>query len=91
MKKFKKSIDISTDNILEVLDCPIVEDIRKETDRLYIEWREEPYAVLSALVVDVTGFGTFTINHGNVLALDICGIWYAFTKYEWDRYKNYEI
>lgn len=27
MKKFKKSIEISTDNILEVLDCPIVEGI----------------------------------------------------------------
>ena len=54
MKKFKKSIEISTDNILEVLDCPIVEGIRKETDRLCIEGRGEPYAVLSELVVDVT-------------------------------------
>ena len=32
MKKFKKSIEISTDNILEVLDCPIVDGIRKCKD-----------------------------------------------------------
>lgn len=91
MKKFKKSIEISTDNILEVLDCPIVDGIRKETDRLCIEGRGYPYAVLSELVVDVTGFGPFTINHGNILVLDICGTWHAFTKEEWDRYKNDEI
>ena len=57
MKKFKKSIEISTGNILEVLNCPIVEGIRKETDRLCIEGRGEPYSVLSVLVVDVAGFG----------------------------------
>ena len=47
--------------------------------------------MLSELVVDVTGFGPFTINHGNILVLDICGTWHAFTKEEWDRYKNDEI
>ena len=91
MKKFKKSIEISTDNILEVLDCPIVDCIHKERSMIHVEGRVDPYAVLSELVVDVTGFGPFTINHGNILALDICGTWYSFTKDEWDRYKNDEI
>lgn len=92
MKKFKKSIEISTDNILEVLDCPIVEGIHKETDGRCIEGRGEPYAVLSVLVLDVAGFDLpFAIDRGHVLALDICDTWYAFTKEEWDRYKNDEI
>ena len=92
MKKFKKSIEISTDNILEVLNCPIVEGIRKETDRLCIEGRGEPYTTRSSLVVDVAGFGLpFAIDRGCVLALDICDTWYAFTRGGWDRYKNDEI
>ena len=89
MKKFKKSIEISTDNILEVLDCPIVEGMHKETDRSYIEGRGEPYSVLSVLVVDVAGFDLpFAIDRGCVLALDVCGTWYAFTIEVWVRYKN---
>lgn len=92
MKKFKKSIEISTDNILEVLDCPIVEGIHKEAGRSYIEGRGEPYTTRSALVVDVAGFGLpFAIDRGCVLALDICDTWYAFTREGWDRYKNDEI
>lgn len=92
MKKFKKSIEISTENILEVLDCPIVEGIHKVTDRSYIEGRCEPYITCSVLVVDVAGFGLpFALDRGCVLALDICGTWYAFTKEGWDRYKNDEI
>ena len=91
MKKFIKSIEISTDNILDVLDCPIVDCIHKERSMIHVEGRVDPYVVISELVVDVTGFGPFTINHGNILALDICGTWHAFTKEEWDRYKNDEI
>ena len=92
MKKFKKSIEISTDNILEVLDCPIVEVIRKETNRLCIECRGEPYTTCSVLVVDVAGFDLpFAIDKGCVLALDICDTWYAFTREGWDRHKNDEI
>lgn len=92
MKKFKKSIEISTDNILEVLDCPIVEGIRKCKDGLCIEGRGELYITRSVLVVDVAGFGLpFAIDRGCVLALDICDTWYAFTREGWDRHKNDEI
>lgn len=92
MKKFKKSIEICTDNILEVLNCPIVEGIRKVTDRLCVEGRGEPYTMRSVLVVDVAGFGLpFAIDRGCVLAIDICDTWYAFTKEEWDKHKNDEI
>ena len=91
MKKFKSSIEISLDGIMAVLTCPIVDCIRKERSMIHVEGRGEPYAVLSALVVDVAGFGPFTINRGSVLALDICGTGYAFTKEEWDKHKNDEI
>lgn len=92
MKKFKKSIEISTDNILEVLDCPIVSGIRKINKSAYIEGRGEPYTTCSVLVIDVAGFGLpFAIDRGCVLALDICDTWYAFTREGWDRHKNDEI
>ena len=92
MKKFKKSIEISTDNILEVLDCPIVEGIHKCKDGLCIEGRGEPYFKRTVLVLDVNGFGLpFAIDRGCVLALDICDTWYAFTREGWDRHKNDEI
>lgn len=92
MKKFKKSIEISTDNILEVLNCPIVEGTHKYTNRLCIEGRGEPYTTCSVLVVDVAGFGLpFAIDKGCVLALDVCGTWYAFTKKGWNKHKDDEI
>ena len=92
MKKFKKSIEISTDNILEVLDCPIVEGIRECKDGLRVEGRGEFYITRSVLVVDVAGFGLpFAIDRGCVLAIDICDTWYAFTREGWDRHKNDEI
>ena len=92
MKKFKKSIEISTDNILEVLDCPIVEGIRKCKDGLCREGRGELYITCSVCVVDVASSGSaFAIDRGCVLAIDICDTWYAFTKEEWDKHKNDEI
>lgn len=91
MKKFKSSIEISMENVRDVLNCPIVGGIQKETSSVYIEGRgTKPY--FTKLVVDITGFDfPFTINRGCVLALDICGTWYAFTKEEWDKHKNDEI
>ena len=92
MKKFKKSIEISYENIKDVLQVPIVEGIRKINESAYIEGRGEPYFTWTVLVLDVNGFGLpFDIDRGCVLALDICGTWHAFTKDEWDRYKNDEI
>ena len=91
MKKFKSSIEISMENVQDVLNCPIVGSIRKETSSVYIEGcGTKPY--FTKLVVDITGFDfPFTINCGSVLALDVCGTWYAFTKEEWDKHKNDEI
>ena len=39
MKKFKKSIEISYENIKDVLQVPIVEGIRKINDSAHIEGR----------------------------------------------------
>lgn len=72
MKKFKSSIEISMENVRDVLNCPIVGGIQKKTSSVYIEGRgTKPY--FTKLVVDITGFDfPFTINCGSVLALDIC-------------------
>lgn len=92
MKKFKKSIEISYENIKDVLQVPIVEGIRKINESAYIEGRGEPYFTWTALVLDVNGFVLpFDIDKGCVLALDICDTWYAFTKKQWENHKNDEI
>lgn len=92
MKKFKKSIEISYENIKDVLQVPIVVGIHKINDEKYMEGRGEPYFTWSLVVLDVNGFDTpFTIDNNSVLALDICDTWYAFTKKQWDEHKNDEI
>ena len=92
MKKFVKSIEICADNIWEVLNCPIVNGIRKEFGHIREEGRGEPYSVFFLFVLDVSGFDLpFEIGCGNVLALDVCGTWYAFTREEWNRHKDDEI
>ena len=92
MKKFKKTIEISFENLAEVLKCPIVEGIRKINDSAYIEGRGEPYFTWTLAVLDVNGFDLpFAIDDNSVLALDICDTWYAFTKKQWNEHKNDEI
>lgn len=92
MKKFKKSIEISYENIKDVLQVPIVEGIRKINESAYIEGRGEPYFTWTVVVLDVNGFDLpFAIDDNSVLALDICDTWYAFTKKQWENHKNDEI
>lgn len=92
MKKFVKSIEICPDNIWDVLNCPIVTGIRKETGCIYEAGRGNPYAVYTELYIDVPGFKLpFGFGFGDVFALDVCGTWYAFTRKEWDEHKNDEI
>ena len=74
MKKFKKSIEISTDNILEVLDCPIVECIRKCKDGFCVEGRGELYITRSVLVVDVAGI-SLQLKLYTKSALDVMAAW----------------
>lgn len=93
MKKFKKTIEISFENIAEVLKCPIVEGIRKgNLNNNRQEGRGNCYTADYALFLDVCGFDLpFGFSLSSVLALDICGTWYAFTKREWDKHKDDEI
>ena len=92
MKKFVKSIEICSENILEVLRCLIVEGIRKEISIVYEEGRATPYATHTELLLDVSGYELpFGFDLGSVLALDVCGTWYAFTRKEWNEHKNDEI
>lgn len=92
MKKFVKSIEICPDNIWEALNCPIVKGVRKETGFSCEDGRGYPYTVYVSFAFDVSGFDLpFAIGHGDVLALDVCGTWYAFDKEEWNRHKNDEI
>ena len=93
MKKFTKSIEICPDNILEALNCPIVKGVRKVANGINnIGGRGDSYTVDTVLLLDVSGFELpFNFTLGSVLALDVCGTWYAFTRKEWNEHKNDEI
>lgn len=42
--------------------------------------------------IKAEGFDSdFCINQGNMLALDICDTWYAFSKAGWEKHKNDEV
>lgn len=94
MKKFKKSIEISTENISDVLQVPIVTSVYKTKlfKDPFIEGRSNPYDVLVVMYVRVEGIKSdLCINQGDVLALDICDTWYAFSKEGWKKHKNDEV
>lgn len=94
MKKFKKSIEISTENISDVLQVPIVTSVYKNKffKDPFIEGRSNPYDVLVVMYVHVEGIKSdLCINQGDVLALDICDTWYAFSKEGWEKHKNDEV
>lgn len=94
MKKFKKSIEISTENISEVLQVPIVTSVYKTKyfKNPFIDGRSEPYDVAVVMHVHIKGFKSdSTIDKGDVLALDICDTWYVFSKEGCEKHKNDEI
>lgn len=81
MKKFKKSIEISTENISDVLQVPIVTSLYKTKNfkNPCLEGRSVPYDTIALMYVHIEGFDSdFCIDQGNILALDICDTWYAF-------------
>lgn len=94
MKKFKKSIEISTENISDVLQVPIVTSVYKTKlfKNACIDCRSEPYDTIAVMHVKVEGFeNDFIIGQGDILALDICDTWYAFSKAGWEKHKNDEV
>ena len=94
MKKFKKSIEISTENISDVLQVPIVTSVYKTklSKNPFIEGRINPYDALEVMYVHVEGIKSdLCINEGDVLALDICDTWYVFSKAWWEKHKNDEV
>ena len=94
MKKFKKSIEISTENIPDVLQVPIVTSVYKTKyfKNPFTEGRGEPYDVMVVTHVHIEGFNSdLCIDQGDVLALDICDTWYTFSKEGWEKHKNDEV
>lgn len=90
MKKFKKSIEISTENISDVLQVPIVTSLYKTKNLKTLVLKV--VAFLMILYVHIEGFESdFCIDQGDILALDICDTWYAFSKAGWEKHKNDEI
>lgn len=74
-------MQISYENIKDVLHVPIVEGIHKVNNDYYVEGLGAPYFTSSVAVLDVIGFDLpFAIGDGSVLAVDVCDSWYAFTK-----------
>lgn len=91
MKKFKKSIEISTKNISDVLQVPIVTSLYKTKNfkNPCFEGRSVPYDTIALMYVHIEGFDSdFCINQGYILALDICDTWYAFSKAGWENIKT---
>lgn len=101
MKKFKKSIEISRENIWDVLKCPAVESIEKKIEKYAdASCKQVEMDIISIkLAQDVKlCFTNIPFRNDNpraymydVLALDICDTWYAFTKHGWEEHKNDEI
>ena len=94
MKKFKKSIEISTENISDVLQVPIVTSVYKTKffKKPFIEGRSNPYDALVVMFVHVEGIkNDLCTNQGDVLALVICDYWYVFSKAVWEKHKNDEV
>lgn len=94
MKKFKKSIEISTENISDVLQVPIVTSLYKTKNykNPCLEGRSVPYDTIAMMYVRIEGFDSdFCIDQGDILALDICDTWYAFSRHGWDEHKNDEV
>ena len=94
MKKFKKSIEISTENISDILEVPIITSVYKNKffKNQLIEGRSNPYDALVVMYVQVEGIKSdLCVNQGGVLALDICDTWYAFSKEGWEKHKNDEV
>ena len=94
MKKFKKSIEISTENISDILQVPIITSVYKKKffKNPFIEGRSNPYDALEVMYVHVEGIKSdLCVNQGCVLAIDICDTWYAFSKEGWEEHKNDEV
>ena len=91
MKKFKKPIEISTGNISDVLQVPIVTSVYK-TKSFKKEGRSNPYDALVVMYVHVEGIkNDLCTNQGDVLALDICDNRYVFSKAAWEKHKDDEV
>ena len=91
MKKFKKSIEISTENISDVLQVPIVTSLYKTKNfkNPCLEGRSVPYDTIALMYVHIEGFDSdFCIDQGYILALDICDTWYAFSRHGWEKHKT---
>ena len=94
MKKFKKSIEISTENISDVLQVPIITSVYKKKffKNPFIEGCSNPYDALVVMKAHIEGIESdLYLDQGNVLAIDICDTWYAFSKEGWDEHKNDEV
>lgn len=89
MKKFKKSIEISTENISDVLQVP---NTRLRIIKTLLEGRSVPYDTIAVIYLHIEGFDSdFCIDQGDILALDICDTWYAFSRKGWEEHKNDEV
>lgn len=87
MRKYKKIIEINYANMAEVLQVPIVDGIEKERFGTHWTGYGELYATSSVVGLVVSGYEQpFAIGTGNVLALDVCDNWHAFSKKEWIKH-----
>lgn len=91
MKKFKKLAQRIFQMFFKCL-LLLVYTKTKFFKNPFIEGRSNPYDALAVMYVHVEGIKSdLCINQGDVLALDICDTWYAFSKAGWEKHKNDEV
>lgn len=85
MKKYKRSIEITNENFVEISLMPCVRDVRK-----CFEVREGISSMFTAPVLRLyVGNGNGEI--GDCLVEDACGNWHIMTKFDYENVKNQTI
>lgn len=90
MKKYKHFIEITKENLWEVLNIPIVDQIDKVRGMFEIEGQGRAYVETVGTTIWINGYDN-PLSIGDFLALDICDNWHAFSKNLWPKHKDDEI
>lgn len=90
MRKYKRFVEITKDNLWEVLNIPIVDSVEKTRGMFEIEGQGRAYVESVGVVFWVNGYDN-PLAIGDILALDMCDNWHAFPKNIWAKHKDDKI
>lgn len=90
MKKYKRFVEITKENLWDVLNIPIVDRIDKVRGMFEIEGQGRAYVESVGISIWVNGYDN-PLSIGDYLAIDVCDNWHAFSKNIFDAHKNENI